>query len=642
MSLFAFNIQPTKAESSAGTIYINPNGSISPSTANITTTDNITYTFTGNNYLPIIVNRSNIIINGMEYMLQTSWEFGFGAFSLSGINNMTIKNTTITSAYYGVYLDSSNNDTLSGNDVAGNNYGIALYGSSGDVLSGDNVTGNGDYGILLEFSSGNALSGNNITANGCGIWLDSSSGNVLSGNVMTSNQYNFGVLSSGLNGFMNNVSTSNLVNGKPVYYLMNQSNIVINPQRYPEGVGYLGLVSCKNVTVQGLTLTKNFQGLLLANTTNSKITDNSATADGDGIDFYYSSGNALVGNNATGNGRCDVLLWSSSANVLSSNTITANAFGIWLDSSSDNNTLSGNGITGNGYGAYLESSSGNVLVGNNLTANSFYGIYLWNSSSDTLSGNNVTGSVFGIWLASSSGNVLVGNNVTNSETGISLSSSSGNTFYHNNFINNAQQVESDGSPNTWDNGYPSGGNYWSDYQTRYPGAAENDSSAIWNTPYVIDNNNTDRYPLMGPFHTCYTEGALTGYVDIISNSTPSDFHWVILLEKPERILYFNLTSTSGTVGFCRVDIPTALTWQSGSWSVAVGSILYTNETIITSGNYTYIYFTYTQNSTQTVSIMDTSAVPEFQPLMLLPLFMIITLLGAMILKRKRNARSAQL
>jgi len=60
-------------------------------------------------------------------------------------------------------------------------------------------------------------------------------------------------------------------------------------------------------------------------------------------------------------------------------------------------------------------------------------------------------------------------------------------------------VVSDGSPNTWDNGYPSGGNYWSDYQTNYPTAAEIDGSGIWNTPYVIDSNNRDNYPLMNPW-----------------------------------------------------------------------------------------------------------------------------------------------
>jgi hypothetical protein len=60
-------------------------------------------------------------------------------------------------------------------------------------------------------------------------------------------------------------------------------------------------------------------------------------------------------------------------------------------------------------------------------------------------------------------------------------------------------VNSYNSTNVWDNGYPSGGNYWSDYQTKYLNATEIDSSSIWNTPYVIDTNNTDFYPLMTPY-----------------------------------------------------------------------------------------------------------------------------------------------
>jgi len=46
----------------------------------------------------------------------------------------------------------------------------------------------------------------------------------------------------------------------------------------------------------------------------------------------------------------------------------------------------------------------------------------------------------------------------------------------------------------WDNGTV--GNYWSDYLTRYPNASEIDSTGIGNTPYVIDKNNIDHYPLL--------------------------------------------------------------------------------------------------------------------------------------------------
>ena len=81
---------------------------------------------------------------------------------------------------------------------------------------------------------------------------------------------------------------------------------------------------------------------------------------------------------------------------------------------------------------------------------------------------------------------------------------SNNTIYHNNFINNPTQAydgsfNSPFSVNTWDNDYPSGGNYWSDYQSKYPSATEIDNSGIGNTPYIIDPNNTDRYPLLNQF-----------------------------------------------------------------------------------------------------------------------------------------------
>jgi parallel beta-helix repeat protein len=537
---FAFTIQPAKAQS-GGTITINPNGSISsPVPANITTSNNVTYTFTGNNYLPIVVNRSNIIINGRGYTLQ-------GVFSLSSVSNVTIKNTIITDSGIGIFLGFSSGNVLSGNNVANSYYGIFLVSSSGNVLSGNNITANGYgidlnngsdnntlsgnkitanfyIGIRLGSSSGNVLFGNNITANGygidllpssdnntlfgndvransCGIYLGFSSGNVLSGNVMASNLYNFRVEGSVLSDFVNHVDTSNLVDGKPVCYLMNQSNIVINPQTYPEGVGYLGLVNCKNVTVQGLTLSKNSQGLLLAFTNDSKIS---------------------------------------------------------------------------------------------------------------------------------------GNNVTTNDNGIYLYSSSDNTFYHNNFINNTMQVYSDGSPNTWDNGYPSGGNYWSDYRTTCPNATEYDSSAIWNTPYFIDANNTDRYPLMGPFHTfgVGTWSGLAYSVDTVSNSTITNLSF----NQPAKTLTFNVTGPSGTMGFCRVAIPKSL--MSGGWIVTVNGTLLSpsNLSIAKDANYTYIYFTY-HHSTEAVQITSISVIPEFQPSMLLPLFMIITLLGAIVLKKKRNART---
>jgi hypothetical protein len=64
-----------------------------------------------------------------------------------------------------------------------------------------------------------------------------------------------------------------------------------------------------------------------------------------------------------------------------------------------------------------------------------------------------------------------------------------NTIYHNNFVNNDLQIFVDvDSVNFWDNGVE--GNYWSDYD----GSATY-LDGIGDTPYIIDENNIDNYPL---------------------------------------------------------------------------------------------------------------------------------------------------
>ena len=92
------------------------------------------------------------------------------------------------------------------------------------------------------------------------------------------------------------------------------------------------------------------------------------------------------------------------------------------------------------------------------------GVSLISSSNNSIVGNNITNNFCGVTIvSSSSNNSISGNNITNNITGIALlTPSSNNKIFHNNFINNNIQVLSD-SADIWDDGYPSGGNYWSDY-----------------------------------------------------------------------------------------------------------------------------------------------------------------------------------
>jgi len=88
--------------------------------------------------------------------------------------------------------------------------------------------------------------------------------------------------------------------------------------------------------------------------------------------------------------------------------------------------------------------------------------------------------------------------------GIRLFLSDANHIYHNSFVDNPTQALTDQSYiNLWDNFYPSGGNYWTDYDGADlhsgPNQDENDNDGIGDTLHTINENNQDNYPLMKPY-----------------------------------------------------------------------------------------------------------------------------------------------
>jgi len=228
-----------------------------------------------------------------------------------------------------------------------------------------------------------------------------------------------------------------------------------------------------------------------------------------GIMLSNSSGNSISGNNISMNMFIDgyaIMLSNSSGNSISGNNIESNRNGIWLSNSSSNR-ISGNNITSRYSSITLSNSSGNSISGNNMRAYHPYmcTISLSDSSDNSISGNNIRSNYRGIWLSNSPSNSISGNNISISIDGncaIMLSDSSNNKFYHNNFICKQPCVITSGYANFWDDGYPSGGNYWSDYTDidQYSGPHQNETGTdgIWDHPYAIDANNTDNYPFIRP------------------------------------------------------------------------------------------------------------------------------------------------
>jgi parallel beta-helix repeat protein len=133
-----------------------------------------------------------------------------------------------------------------------------------------------------------------------------------------------------------------------------------------------------------------------------------------------------------------------------------------------------------------------------LNLNGFsYGIYLHGVEGCLLTGNTISNAqTTGIGIDYSSNNVITENMVNNCQTGMALGSSSQNQIYHNNLIGNQQQSYAyiSSQTNKWDNGYPSGGNYWTDYNGK-----DSNYDGLGDSNYIVDTNNIDHYPLMQPY-----------------------------------------------------------------------------------------------------------------------------------------------
>jgi parallel beta-helix repeat protein len=185
------------------------------------------------------------------------------------------------------------------------------------------------------------------------------------------------------------------------------------------------------------------------------------------------------------------------ANVTIRNANIRNfTYGIYLESASYN-FIHGNNISANSYDGIeiYFSSDNNEIADNNIETSEWFGIGIYYSNNNTIKGNKIINNNDGIWLYDALDNTISMNDISaNSEYGIELYYASNNMIFHNNFMGNLDHIYAEYSINNWDNGYPSGGNYWDDYS-----GVDAGGDGIGDTPYVIDENNQDRYPLMKPW-----------------------------------------------------------------------------------------------------------------------------------------------
>ena len=234
---------------------------------------------------------------------------GHGIYMISSANTISA-NRCFSNEGSGIYIKDATLNTIIGNNCSSNEgYGIRSISSQDMVIANNVCNDNGNYGMYSNQGNLFLIYGNNMKNNrNCAIRIKSSTYFTLYDNGMVGG----GILMTGdstEHWVTHIIPANNTVNGKPVYYYRQSSDISV-----PGGAGQIIIANCSNIVINGQNMSKSTVGVELAFSSNIIISDTTCSNSLYGMYIY----------------RCENSDPSDSI-ILTNNSIESNHIGIKID-----------------------------------------------------------------------------------------------------------------------------------------------------------------------------------------------------------------------------------------------------------------------------------------------------------------------